>query len=150
MAFDRRVEISEGIAAVEPPDGPLRGLRIIRAEADTTIFAAWQLDHVVVHVGPAVHEREVVAGSFEFHPFVIVGQPLLLAAVIDLPLADEEIEIVQAGQVRGLHGLRIVLGGARGSDGADGGEDGDGEKDAEIAWIFHGNRDARAEAAAQQ
>jgi len=83
----------------------------------------------------------------ELHPFVIVGEPLFQAAMMGLPLADPEIEIVQTGQVGGLRGLRVVLAGVRDSHGPqDGGEEGSGERGVKSS---HGT-DARPVAAVRQ
>ncbi len=75
------------------------------------IRVARQVEEVVVDVAVAVHQRTHRAGAFEGDPLAAVREPLLEPAVMDAPAADEEIEIVQAREIRRAFGrLRRVLG----------------------------------------
>ena len=70
-------------------------LGVVAADAHGAIGIARQADEVVVHGAVAVHRHPHLAGSFELHPFVAVGEAIFQAAMMDAPFADEEIEIMR-------------------------------------------------------
>ena len=109
FAFDRRIEVAGRIASVEPPNGSLPASRIVRSQANSANLAARHLEYVVSHVGPTVHELARSQGSFEFHPLMTVGGTFVQLTMMNLPPADEEIEIVQAAQIAVFHGVRHAL-----------------------------------------
>ena len=77
-ADDRRIETA-GVAAVEPPDRPLVGGRVERAQRDRPVGAGRQLEDVVVDVAGAVEERPRAGRALEFVPLVAAREALAAA-----------------------------------------------------------------------
>ena len=62
------------------------------------------VESIVLHIRITVHERTIARHSIKFLPFV--SSTDAHHAVMHAPLADLEIEVVQAGQVEGVFGGR--------------------------------------------
>src|SRR5580658_4210159 len=110
MAFERRIESTGRVAAVESPGRPLAGLRIVGAEPNSAICAAGRFVHAVARVHKTCHKQARTHGTIEFHPHMAPGKTLLQPAMMSLPLTGERIEIVQTAQVGILRGFGISLG----------------------------------------
>src|SRR5580704_3603529 len=98
--------------AVEPPDGPLLGLRVEGPHRDTAIGSTGNAEHCIVHIAVTPHKRLIRQRAFEFRPLVIVGEPLLQLSMMGLPLTNQEVEVVKTGDCtlcRFHPGARILV-----------------------------------------
>ena|SRR5204863_9349919 len=81
------------IARIEPPDGPLTSLRVVRAQRDGAISISGHVQRVLLQVSHAVHQWPIASRAFEIHPFVAVQ---FLAMMMHAPIAYEEIKVAGA------------------------------------------------------
>lgn len=106
-ALHRRVERTVRRAAVDPPNRPLARGGVVRAHGGGGVSAAGAHEHVVLKIARAAHDWPRAARALEFHPG---AGPRPQGAVMHLPVAEQEIEIVQPGEVRGRRRRRRLLG----------------------------------------
>src|SRR5262249_48152493 len=90
--LDRRIERSQRIALVEPPNRPLPCVWVVRAQRYSVKDAARLVEHVLFHIGLPVHQRPVARRTLEFRPSIL----LAFHPMADAPLTHEEVEIVDA------------------------------------------------------
>src|SRR5258705_7845429 len=91
-AFDRRIERTMRIAAVDPPDRPLCALGIVSAQGRAIGDAARLVERVLFDILRSVDEKAIAASAIEFPPFAACA----LEPMMDAPFAGEEIEIMRA------------------------------------------------------
>src|SRR5262249_15465584 len=92
-ADDRGADRAEGIALVEPPDGPLAGLRCEGGQGPAAWEAGGGVEDVVLGFREAVHDLVVGARAVELDPLGAAVGELLGRAVVDPPGADLEVEV---------------------------------------------------------
>src|SRR5262245_42002993 len=84
------------VATVDPPDRPELLCWIEGSNRRRSICPTRQFNDVVVHIAQTAENLLHGACSFELFPIVIVREPLLQPPVMNAPVADKEIKIVQA------------------------------------------------------
>ena len=105
---DRRVERSQWITAVDPPDRPPPHLRVVCPNRSTIRPAARLVEDVLLHVCAPAQERALAGRSVEFQPGLArVGAP---DPVMNPKVAKKKIKPVRAnsggiGSIGGALGL---------------------------------------------
>src|SRR5262249_22858122 len=95
-ADDRRLQRTQRVARVEPPDGPLLGLRIEGADGDTAPHAAVDEELVVFNIRQPTHDLVVAALALGLDPLLSAVRLLLQGPVVHPPGADLEVEVTSA------------------------------------------------------
>jgi hypothetical protein len=74
------------------------------------------VEHGIVEIAVAAHERLVEQSAVEFRPLVIVGEAVLQLSMMSLPVTHKEIEVVKAGHrtFRLRHSRSRIVIGSRG------------------------------------
>ena len=84
---------SPGIAIGRPIDAPLTAHWIIETHRCRLNTACPTIHRELVHVAKTAENVPNLTGAFEFFPFCAPFKPLLQSPVLDVPTANEEIEI---------------------------------------------------------
>jgi hypothetical protein len=70
------------------------------------------IEHVVVDVGMAIHQLAHAERAVELFPVTTVGQFFLELSMVAVPVADDRVEVLQAGEIGlALRGFGGVMGG---------------------------------------
>src|SRR5262249_60475297 len=80
-ADDRRLQRTQRVARVEPPDGPLLGLRIEGADGDTAPHAAVDEELVVFNIRQPTHDLVDAALAPELSPLLSAVRLVLTVPV---------------------------------------------------------------------
>jgi len=99
---------SPGIAIGRPIDAPLTAHWIIETHRYRLNTACPTIHRELVHVAKAAENVPNPTGAFKFFPFCAPFKPLLQSPVLDVPTANEEIEICPPIVVR-LVSHRLLL-----------------------------------------
>ena len=92
-----------GRAAIHPPDGPGRGRRIVGAQRRASRVARGAVEQAILDIAEPAQDRPRIRSALELVPLAA----RTLDAVMHVPVAELEVEIVGAGEVvGGERGLR--------------------------------------------
>jgi hypothetical protein len=64
------------------------------SQSDATIGTARNLEHEVVDIAVAPHQRLTIQSAFKFNPIVVVDQPQLQLSMMNAPMPYQEVEVM--------------------------------------------------------
>ena len=88
VAAHRRID-AFGIASVDPPDGPARGLRVVGTNPEAAIHPGGQIERVVVDGAEAAERQPQGALARELLPFRRADQAVLETRMPHVPVAEK-------------------------------------------------------------
>lgn len=87
------------LSPIQPPDRPQGCRWIERTQRRRPVRTLGQIEHVVVDIAETAEDLASGRRTLEFDPFATTRKARFETAVMDAPIADEEIEVVRTGRV---------------------------------------------------